>query len=385
MERGGGNGFNPSPPFMLRYGGGIGSAVTWEKVEDEVGVGEFGARGRGGRFVDLDGDGDLDLVLFNAPKVIEGEGERQIVYENVGGKFVRRSGTGLGEVDGDRVLVADFDGDGALDFIVGHKFGIVKNLGGWKFGMADGAVQGGEGWNVVMSIAEVDVDNDGDFDLYLARGFGQDDVLLENVGEGSYKVVSGDWGLPGGGHHEAVTAGDVNNDGFIDLVVYRRGKPRLDDYLLLNTGKGSFEVVTQHGANPPQSDGSGDGGEFFDYDLDGRVDLLTGSDTGAWRLYKNTYPVTSSSKYLLVRVGRSKGTKPGAAMGALVTVTIGKAKLMRRVGPQGATFHQSHLDIVHFGLGKASAVAKVVVKWTNGVTETETNLKPNQLIKMGIF
>src|SRR5207247_11139147 len=75
-------------------------------------------------------------------------------------------------------------------------------------------------------------------------------------------------GLDFAGHNMGVAVGDVNNDGWPDLVVTQYGGIRL----FLNNGNGTFTDVTRDsGLDNP---GWGTSASFFDYDRDGWLDLV---------------------------------------------------------------------------------------------------------------
>lgn len=64
--------------------------------------------------------------------------------------------------------------------------------------------------------------------------------------------------------------------------MYRWGRigQRISDLLLINTVDNKFESMTQHGANDVGGPGNGDMGQAFDFDLDGNIDVLSGSEGG---------------------------------------------------------------------------------------------------------
>lgn len=146
----------------------------------------------------------------------------------------------------------------------------------------------------VNAVAEMDYDGDGDFDLYIARGAlkgGEDDVLLKwDAAAKKYVDVSKKAKLPKGGMHEGVSVGDFDNNGFQDVFIGVsgvEGEERRADLILMNKGDKTFETVTAHGATVMAKGESGDQGEVFDYDRDGKLDILSGSKYGPWRLFKN--------------------------------------------------------------------------------------------------
>ncbi len=192
------------------------------------------------------------------------------------------------------------------------------------------------------------------------------DVLLRND-NGVFTEVSTDWNLPSGGNSLGVTVGDFNNDSFQDIFVYRWGfiGSRTSDYMLLNTGKGQFETVTMHGANAVGGPGNGDMGQAFDFDLDGDLDLLNGSEGGQWYLYENELPGKGNS--ILVRVGYAPISNIDPLSATVVVETEG-GTYQKRVGSAGEVFSQSLLQIVHFGLGKIERIERMTVRWRNGET-----------------
>ncbi|MFC3120470.1 CRTAC1 family protein [Agaribacter flavus] len=204
------------------------------------------------------------------------------------------------------------------------------------------------------------------------------DVLLRND-NGQFVDVTDEWGLPSGSNSLGVTVGDFNNDSFQDVFVYRWGDitHRISDYMLLNNGKGQFETMTMHGANDVGGPGNGDMGQAFDFDLDGKVDLLNSAERGEWYLYSNS--LESNGHYFKIRVGNSPeaGIDP---YGAVVTLKTKGKSLSKRVGSAGEVFSQSLLNIVHFGLGESEKIESVEVKWRNGESQSYQDLDVNQLI-----
>ncbi len=205
-----------------------------------------------------------------------------------------------------------------------------------------------------------------------------DDLLLLND-NGTFKNVASDWKIQKGGNHQGVTTSDFNNDGFQDLFVYRWGdlKSRPSDYLLLNNGKNEFILSTNHNANDIHDEGHGDMGQAFDFDLDGDIDMLNGSDDeGMWYLYENKTATTNN--FVSVRVNYSPKSNIDA-MAAVVEVKTASKSYKKRVGSVGEVFSQSLLNTVHFGLGKEAVVKSIKVTWRNGEMVVFKNKKANQL------
>lgn len=194
----------------------------------------------------------------------------------------------------------------------------------------------------------------------------EQDTLLINTGS-KFIDASAEWNLPLGNNSWGITRADFNNDGWQDLVVNRYGylKQRIADLVLLNTGKNRFEIYSGHGAFDAADQGHGDMGQAFDFNLDGKMDLLSGSEEeGTWYLYQNEQ--TYSGHFLLFEIGYSPkaGIDP---MSAVVTIeTENGQQYYQRVGSAGEIFSQSLMNIVHFGLGNESKIKSAQVRWRNG-------------------
>ncbi|MDQ6676093.1 MAG: CRTAC1 family protein [Acidobacteriota bacterium] len=125
-------------------------------------------------------------------------------------------------------------------------------------------------------VAIFDFDRDGHNDIFIASGTTVDrkkdppPQLYRNDGHGHFTDVSNQAGFKGEGWAQGVCAGDYDNDGNTDLFVTYYGHNRL----YRNTGKGQFEDVTAQVKLPVTGTRYGSGCSFFDYDRDGRLDLI---------------------------------------------------------------------------------------------------------------
>ncbi|AWB65295.1 RNA-binding protein [Saccharobesus litoralis] len=202
------------------------------------------------------------------------------------------------------------------------------------------------------------------------------DILLKND---NGKLVDMSHQLPIATVHNnwGVAPGDFDNDGFSDLIVYRFGKltKRVHDLILRNDGQGAFSLAENNGATTEIGQNShGDMGSVFDYNLDGKVDILSGDDdSGRWHLYKNISQ--TKNHYGLIHVGYSHtGIDP---MSATIEVKLGDKKRFYLVGSTSATHSQSLLNIAHFGLGRQTVIEQVIVTWRDGSREEKSQLPAN--------
>ena len=191
-------------------------------------------RALAGLFVDLDNDGDPDLVLSSRPAVL--------VLENDGrGGFARVRYVAGDIPDSNSLSAADYDNDGDLDLYVcayrraydergvaspvpyhdannGGRNVLLRNEGGFRFVDATAEV-GLDVNNRRFSLAASweDVDGDGDADLYVANDYGRNN-LYRNDG-GSFVDVAGAVGVEDISSGMSVSWADYNRDGRMDVYV----------------------------------------------------------------------------------------------------------------------------------------------------------------------
>jgi VCBS repeat protein len=239
---------------------------------------------------DVDGDGDVDLL------VVQGAGYRLLLNDGTGSFVDGTEGPWSGlPTDRRRLGYAEFvdvDGDGDLD-LVGFAGGIddyrlyllVNDGRGLFVDGTDGATTGTpvqpRNAGLRGEIAVGDFDGDGSQDLVLLG----DGRIYLNDGHGRFRDVThgpGGWSNPMGGDHAVV--GDFDEDGDLDLVTSYGGGP---SYLCLNDGHAFFS----DGSNGPSTGLPQAGNWGFqgllagDLDRDGDLDLVMktyGGQTQIW-------------------------------------------------------------------------------------------------------
>ena len=143
------------------------------------------------------------------------------------------------------VVAADVDGDGDLDVLLGNSGSpsrVLLNKGDGSFptsielpvSVRDFDVLDRKSIASTYSIAAADVDGDGDLDVLLGNWVSPSQVLL-NAGDGSFPTSTE---LPGGSAPtKSIAAADVDGDGDLDVLLGNYGSP---SRVLLNAGNGSF-------------------------------------------------------------------------------------------------------------------------------------------------
>ncbi|MEO1369948.1 MAG: CRTAC1 family protein, partial [Acidobacteriota bacterium] len=278
-------------------------------------------------FVDVNGDLYPDLLLasdFETSQVLINRGDSTFDVTTDTDVITDENGMGA--------AVGDFDGDGVWDWFVSSI---------WDPNGVNEA-----NWGVTGNR------------LYRGLGGG----LFEDRTEVS-GVREGYWGW-------GSCAGDFDLDGDLDLY-HVNGFPALAAFefhedparLWLNRGDGTFEE--RSGELGVDDTGQGRAVVCFDYDLDGDLDLFVGNNRGPSRLFRNDLPAGSGS-WLSLDL-RQDGPN-SRAVGAEVRVQAGGVTHLRQVAA-GSNFVSQDPSTVHVGLGDASAVDAVDIRWPDGEVE----------------
>ncbi len=240
---------------------------------------------RGVVLLDVDGDGDLDVVFanHNAPQ--------QCLVNDGDGRFTAPGATILpaDTFPATSCVASDLDGDGAKDLVfsaTGERNRIYLMNGGTFQDSPSGLPADTDDTRAVTAF---DADGDGAPDLFFAN-HGEQNTLFVNRLQASADFE--DWTLaslpPDTDPTVACAAADLTGNGSVDLVVVNRGE---QDRLLVNDGSGDFadgtDMEHEKSTGLPFDDNQATCARALDVDHDGDIDLIVGNDGQQNRLLLN--------------------------------------------------------------------------------------------------
>ena len=306
--------------------------------------------------------------------------------------------SGIGKATGSypmTVSAADFDNDGWPDIYIAcdstASF-LLKNNGdgtfkeiGLEAGVAlneDGMEQSG------MGVAVGDYNLDGNLDIFKTHFADDTCILYRNNGKGSFDDVTVASGL---GVETRYTCWgtamvDLDNDGQPDLFfatgsIYPELEAKVPAYpfetprvIFRNLGGGKFEELIEEAGSGVSAAHSSRGCAFGDFDNDGDMDVVVINLNEPPSLLRND--VTGGGHWLKVKLVGTKSNR--SAIGATVVVQYGGKKQAQAVLSQ-TSFYSVNDFRLHFGLG-AEKTAALEIRWPNGGMERIENVEADQLV-----
>ncbi len=393
---------------------------TFTDVTRETGTGNGDKMGAGTCFLDIDGDGDLDLYVaaylefsydthvrptwrglpvYPGPEFFPPVPDT--LYRNNGdGTFTdvsAQSGIAAQAAWGMGMVSADYDNDGDTDIFVandvtsnylfendGHgKFDQIGLLAGVAYDL-HGDAQGS------MGVDCADYDNDGLLDFYQTSYQTQLATLFRNVGGGLFEDVTLLSGA-GTGTQQYVTWGtglvDFDNDGHRDLFIAcghlldnvdlfdDTTSYRVRNILLRNTGKGKFVDVSNSSGDGMLPRLSSRGAAFDDLDNDGDVDAVILNSRQPPTVLRNDS--AHQNHWLEIRLQGTKTNHDG--VGAHVKVVAGDLTQLDEV--HSGRGYQSHFGMrLHFGLARHDHVDRIEVRWIGGGVDLLEHVDVDRLL-----
>ena len=393
---------------------------TFSDVTAKAGVAD-GRWSAGAAFGDYDGDGYADLMVTNyvdfhlddlpkfgstpyckyrgvdvqcGPRGLKGAGDA-LFHNNGDGTFTDVSkSAGVSDPGGYYglgVIWADFNGTGRPDIFVANdstpKF-LYKNLGDGKFeeiGYESGTAFSKNGAEQAsMGVAVGDYNHTGRPSLYVTNFEDENDDLYRNDGDWNFSEQSYESGL-------AVASlpwvkwgtafADLDNDGWLDLItvdghVYPQTDMMKSDsgyrqpkLLSMNQGDGIFcDASTQAGPALIEKRVSR-GLAVGDLFNDGNMDVVVNDLDGSPMILRNRgIPGRHWVSFELAGTMSNR-----MALNARVKVTAGGMTQTDEVHSGGSYLSQNDMRL-HFGLGSATKIDSVEIRWPSGTVDRIGNL-----------
>ena len=376
-------------------------------------------------FADIDRDGDLDLYVCNYVEYAletdipcyykntlriycgpnEYHGIADVLYRNNGdGTFTditKAAGVYEPTTRGLGVVFTDVNTDGWVDIYVANDMSpntLFINQGDGTFreeGVLRGVAYNGDGIaNGSMGIDAGDYDNDGDIDLWVSNFSLEANCLMQNDGDGYFEDMTFDTNLADPSFY-ALGFGtrfiDFDNDGWLDLLV---GNGHIWDNVKQIDAKQSYAQPVQLFRNQGGTSQSHIGfteitaeagldktsyvvrGMLFgDIDTDGDVDVVLCQSNRPAVVLSNE--IGSENTWLTVKLVGTDGNTD--AIGAQVQLETDSMTLLREVicGASYLSGNDLHLT---FGLGNASEINNLQVRWHNGDVQQFSQVPIRQIV-----
>jgi hypothetical protein len=339
---------------------------------------------------DLDGDGFLDIVFGGW------EGELFVFRNGGDGTFTdATAAAGFAQPLAHywQPLIADLDGDRRLDVFVAVDFDpnlLFHNQGDGTFAQVGAAAGVGHVMND-MGVTAGDVDDDGDIDLYVTNIYGVDGGTLEHnllyrndstSGAPSFTDVSTAAGVANGAWGWGTTFLDADRDGRLDVAATNGWTypPWSTDTSRFFRNLGGAPVAFEDLSDEVGFDDPYYGSALVSFDYDRDGDLDLLQACADVGAVRLLENQSAPADGRHWIVVRPRMTGPNShAIGAVVRVNAGGVT-MTRVVTAGTSFMGQEPAESFFGLGAAAVASAVSVEWPGGGTRTIANVAGDRVL-----
>jgi enediyne biosynthesis protein E4 len=308
---------------------------TFTDVSEKSGIAAFVGRTMGVTAADYDNDGWDDIYVANdRTENFLFRNKHDGTFEEVGND----TGTAFGQ-NGESTssmgpVFTDLEGRGVLDLWVtdGHYNRLLRNEGV----PADGSSSVGQ-----------NAGKPGFEDIGASNGVSQTNAQYVSWGTGIY---------------------DFDNDGQLDILIFHGGLIHLipqEHTLFQGLGAGRFADISESAGTVLNDRTVARGACFADYDDDGKVDSFLVNLGAKGKLVHNVS--TNTGHWVAIKLVGTKSNRDG--IGARVEIYAGDKRWTdERVA--GSGYLSQNDGRMHFGLGPATAIDKIIVKWPSGREQT---------------
>jgi hypothetical protein len=335
-------------------------------------------------WADADNDGLLDIVVGQYDPATNTR-STSFYHQNTNHTFTKLAAGSLATDSGkgNAALWADYNNDGLQDVLfVDSDDGsrLHRNTGGLIFEnvtVSSGIASASD----MFSASWADYNNDGHLDLF--AGEPSLNKLLKNNGNGTFSVETTS-SISESNPTLSVVWGDFNNDGFLDLYtpgfisypprlfIRDSSSPNTVVFNKITTEKLTEANIVRYGAAASDYDKNGlldIGASVFKFEDPGDRVISTNNN---FYLNNNT-----ANNWLLIKLDAT--TSNADAYGTRVRVTAGGRTITRQVDSR-SSITSKNSSLLHFGLGSATVIDNIEVRWPSGLVQNIPNRTSNQLI-----